>query len=102
LSGFDIAQRRRQRMILGEGAMGIVRTGRRPRQLFVPPREELHFQIRIGLFQRLDSGQPQTFHQPILRRLETALDAALGQVRQLQRIATVRMLLLRSSIHIIR
>jgi hypothetical protein len=58
--------------------MGIVRTGRHHRQLGVPPREEFRFQIRIGLFQRFGSGHSQTFHQPILRRLETALDAALG------------------------
>jgi hypothetical protein len=76
-------------MILGEGAMGIVRTGRQHRQLCVPPREELRFQIRIGLFQRLGSGQPQTFHQPILRRLETALDAALGLSRQVRLMQTV-------------
>ena len=35
-------------------------------------------QVAVGALQRLHTGHPQSFHQPVLRRAEAALDAALG------------------------
>jgi hypothetical protein len=82
--------------------MSIGRVGRLHCQGLVPPRQVFFLQVRIGLLEGSHPGHPQPFHQAVLRRQKLALDAALGQVRQLQRIATVPRQLLKSFTHIIR
>ena len=59
--GFDIAQRSCQRMALVERTVRIGSRGRHHRQSLVPPRDELGFQIGIGLRQSLGFRHPQPF-----------------------------------------
>ncbi len=58
--------------------MCVLMIVRRNRQRLVPPRQELPFDIRIGLFQTACIGYPQTFNKPILRGRESSFYTPLA------------------------
>jgi len=59
--------------VAAQWPMRIVAAGRSTAMVFVPPDEELAFQISVGLFQRFCPGHAQTLDQTIPGRPESCV-----------------------------
>src|SRR5258708_2750841 len=58
-----VAQNRRQIVLFLQRPVRVVGTGRCDREGVIPPRNELLFQVLIGLLERACTGHAQPFHQ---------------------------------------
>ncbi len=65
-------------MLRSQPPVRVVGVCRPDRAVGFPPGQKLALEILVGGFAGPHAGYPQPLHQPVLRRLKTALDTALG------------------------